>query len=86
MDEFLISNFRRVLNAVCFLLSNSPASEVNMPTLTLSVPPSQAGGRVYNSAHTYLPMKVGQQSVPKCRHINFRRQGITQKGAYNKNG
>ena len=28
---FLISNFRRVLNAVCFLLGNSPASEFYMP-------------------------------------------------------
>jgi hypothetical protein len=30
---FLISNFCRVLNVVCFLLCNSPASEVYMPTL-----------------------------------------------------
>jgi hypothetical protein len=30
--SFLISNFRRVLNVVCFLLGNSPASEVYMPT------------------------------------------------------
>jgi len=30
---FLISNFRRVLNVVCFLLGNSPASEFYMPTL-----------------------------------------------------
>ena len=29
---FLISNFRRVLNVVCFLLGNSPASEFFMPT------------------------------------------------------
>jgi hypothetical protein len=37
-----ISNFRRVLNVVCFLLGDSPASEVYMPTFlnTLSVPPS----------------------------------------------
>jgi len=28
----LISNFRRVLNVVCFLLGNSPASEFYMPT------------------------------------------------------
>jgi len=28
----LISNFRRVLYVVCFLLGNSPASEVYMPT------------------------------------------------------
>jgi len=38
----LISNFRRVLNAVCFLLGDSPASEIYMPTFrnTLSVPSS----------------------------------------------
>ena len=29
---FLFSNFHRVLNAVCFLLGNSPASELYMPT------------------------------------------------------
>jgi len=29
---FLISNFRRVLYVVCFLLGNSPASEFYMPT------------------------------------------------------
>jgi hypothetical protein len=39
---FLISNFRRVVNVVCFLLVNSPASEFYMPTFrnTLSVPSS----------------------------------------------
>jgi hypothetical protein len=26
-----------------------------------------------------------EQSVPKRRHINFRRRGITQKKAYNRN-
>ena len=30
---FLISNFRHVLNVVCFLLGDSPASEFYMPTL-----------------------------------------------------
>jgi hypothetical protein len=30
--RFLISNFRRVLNVVCFFLGNSPASEFYMPT------------------------------------------------------
>jgi hypothetical protein len=29
---FLISNFRRAVNVVCFLLSNSPAPEFCMPT------------------------------------------------------
>jgi len=32
--------------------------------------------------HTYLPMKM-EQSVPKRRHIKFRRRGITQKKACN---
>jgi len=42
-DElFLISNFRCVLNVVCFLLGNSSASEFYIPTFwsTLSVPSS----------------------------------------------
>jgi len=45
-------NFRRVLNAVCFLLVNSPASEFYMPTFrnTLFHPQSRVP--------TYLPMKV----------------------------
>jgi hypothetical protein len=34
---FLISNFRRVLNAVRFLLGNSPASEFYMPTFRIAV-------------------------------------------------
>jgi len=39
MQLFLISNFCRVLNVVCFLLGDSPASEFYMPTFrnTLSV-------------------------------------------------
>ena len=42
LQVFLISNFRPVLNVVCFLLGNSPASEFYMPTFrnTLSVPSS----------------------------------------------
>jgi gamma-glutamylcysteine synthetase len=67
--KFLISNFRRVQYVVCFLLGNSPASEFYMPTFrhTLSV---------------HLPRKM-EQSVPKRRHIKFRRRGITQKKTYN---
>jgi hypothetical protein len=40
----LISNFRRVLNVVCFLLGNSPTSEFYMQTFrnTLSVSSSWA--------------------------------------------
>ena len=32
--------------------------------------------------HTYPPVKM-EQSVPKHRHIKFRRRGITKKNAYN---
>ena len=32
--------------------------------------------------HSDLPMKM-EQSVPKRRHIKFRRRGVTQKKAYN---
>jgi hypothetical protein len=67
---FLISNSRPVLNIVCFLLGNFPASECYMPT-------------AYKILHTYPPMKM-EQSVPKRRNIKFRRQGTTQKKAYNK--
>jgi hypothetical protein len=48
VEVFLISNFRRVPNVARFILGNSPASEVYIPTFrnTLSVPSSQAGRRV----------------------------------------
>ena len=50
--DFLISNFRRVLNVVCFLLGNTPTSEFYMPTFrnTLSVPSLQAD-RYEGSSH-----------------------------------
>jgi hypothetical protein len=32
LTEFLISNFRRVLNIVCILLGISPASDCDLPT------------------------------------------------------
>jgi hypothetical protein len=32
INLLLISNFRRVLNVECFLLGNSPGSELYMPT------------------------------------------------------
>jgi len=43
--EFVISSFRRVQNVVCFLLGESPASDLCMPTFRniLSVPSSKAG-------------------------------------------
>jgi len=49
-NAFLISNFRRVLNVVCFLLGNSTPIRL---------------------------WRWKRQSVPKRRHIKFRRRGIT---------
>jgi len=68
----LISNFRLILNVVCFLLSNSPASEFYMPT--------------FRNTLFHLHMRVwrwNRQNVPTRWHIKFRRPGITQKKAYN---
>jgi hypothetical protein len=84
-SNFLISNFRLLLNVVCFLLGNSPASEVYMLTFrnTLVHLHRQVGVCINHSTHTYLPVKM-EQSVPKRRHINLRRRGNAQKKAYNK--
>ena len=84
----LISKFCRVLNAVCFLLGNSPASELCMPTFrnALSCLHRQVCMKNEFFIHTYLPTflwRWNRQSVPKCQHIKFRRQGFTQKKAYN---
>ena len=67
--EFLISNFRRVLNVAFLLLGDSPASEFYMPTFwnTLSVP--------YSFFLLTPPMKM-EQIVPKRRHIKFRHRGV----------
>jgi len=65
----LISNFRLVINIICFLLGNFPASEFYMPTFrnTLFVPSSQAG--------RYLPTyEDGTDRV-------FRNVGIENSGA-----
>jgi len=53
-DMFLISNFRCVLNVVCFLLGDSPSSEFYMPTFrnTLFHLHKQVG---VNSDSSYLP-------------------------------
>jgi hypothetical protein len=62
----------KVMNVEYFFLGNSPASEFHMPTFRNTL----------LHLHTYPPVKMGQ-SVPKRRHIKFRRRGITQKKAYN---
>ena len=60
--------------AVGFLQGNSPASEFYMPKF---------GEHSVCSFYTHLPAyEYGTDSVPKLRHIKFRRRGITQKKAY----
>ena len=63
-------NTKCIQNFVCFILGNSPASEFYVPTFRNTL------------FHLCRPMKM-EQSVPKRRHITFRRRGITQKKAYN---
>jgi hypothetical protein len=65
--SFLISNFRRVLNVVCFLLGDSPASEFYIPTFrnTLFHLHRQVGA----CTRTYLPMKMGQCSETSAYKI-----------------
>jgi hypothetical protein len=52
---FLISNFRRVLNIVCFLLGNSPVSKFYMPTFSHINTPTFSNPVIL---HTYPPMKM----------------------------
>jgi hypothetical protein len=70
---FLISNFRLVLNVVCFLLDNSPASEFLYADVS-----ENSVCSIFTPAY-----EDGTDSVPKRRHIKFRRRRITQKKAYN---
>ena len=49
---FFISNFRHVLNVVCFLLGNSPVSEFYMPMF-------------HRRVGTYLPTKMEQTECSK---------------------
>ena len=58
--EFLISNFRRGLNIVCFLLGNSTASQFYMPTFRNTLVCSIFIGR-----WIHLPMKMEQIECSK---------------------
>ena len=71
----LISNFRHVLNVLCFLLGNSPASKFYMPTFrnTLFHLRRQVG--VKNELHSFFtptcPRRWNRESVSKRRHIKY---------------
>ena len=66
---------------VCFLLGDSPASVFYAPTFRNTVCSIFTGRQVDVHARTCL-WRWNRQSVPKRRHIKFRRRGITQKKAY----
>jgi hypothetical protein len=55
---FLISDFRRVLNVVCFILGNTPASEFYM-----------LADRYEELLRTYPPMKMEQCSETSAYKI-----------------
>ena len=69
---FLISNFRRVVNDILFLLDDSPEPEFYVPTFR-------------NTLFLFFlltrPMKM-DQCVPKRLHTKFRSRGITQRKEY----
>ena len=68
------------LSIVRFLLDNSPASEFYMPTFRNKL------FHLHRQVGKHLPTclwRWNKQSVPKRRHIQSRRRGITQKKTYN---
>jgi hypothetical protein len=73
---FLISNFRRVLYVVCFLLGNSLASEFYMPTFrnTLPVPYSET------SRYIYLPVNMEQTECSEKSEYKIQTPGNYPKG------
>ena len=66
----LISNFRRVLNVVCFLLGDSPASEIYMPTFrnTLFHLHREVGA-------PHLPTKIEQTECSETSAYKFQTPG-----------
>ena len=65
--EILIPNFCRVLNVVCFLLDDSPASEIYMPMFwnRQSVPKH----RHINFRHPGIIQKKAYNNIQIAKHI-----------------
>ena len=59
-SRFLISNFLRVLNIVCFLLGNSPSSDFYKPTFRNILFHLHRRIGLKKNSHTYRPMKMEQ--------------------------
>ena len=72
----MISNFSRVLNVVFFILGDSSASEFHVPTFRNTVFHLHSWCYItYEDKIKFRtpPLKM-EQSVPKRRHIKFRRR------------
>ena len=78
---FLISDFRRDLNIVYFLLGISPALNCSWPTFRnpVSIPSSKAGCTVYCTPSLW---RWNCYRVPKRRPTTIWRRGNTQKKIY----
>ena len=78
--SFLTARFCRVLNVVCFLLDNSPASEFYMLTFRNTLSHLHRQVDVWRILHTSTCL--WRWNRQECSEMEFRRQGITQKKAY----
>jgi hypothetical protein len=81
--KFQNGEWLQQIKVACFIRGNSPASEFYMPTFrnTIFLFHRQVGVMPF-----FTPICIwrwNRQSVPKRRHIKFRRRGITQKKTYN---
>jgi hypothetical protein len=58
-DQFLISNFRRVLNVVCFLLGNSPESEfcINDKLYKIQTPGNYPEESIQHDRQSFTPIQ-----------------------------
>ena len=81
---FLISNFRRVLNVVCFLLGDSPASEFYMPTFRNTLfhlhrhLPAYEDGTECSETSAYKIQTSGNHPKESIQYQIFPKQLISQ--------
>jgi hypothetical protein len=74
-EFFLISNFRRILNLVFFLLGNSPASEFYVPTFlnTLAVPAMRMELTECSETSEHKIQTPGNYRKERIKHSGFAR-------------
>jgi hypothetical protein len=79
----LISNFRRVLNVVVFLLGDSPASEFYVPTFRNTL--SYLHKRCKQEDFLLTPpMNMGETECSETSEYKIQTPGITQNKEYNR--